>query len=89
MTRFLTWMREVSLGPNGKPSSQRVVGLVSASVLQAVFAGASVMLIRRGQNAAFQSLFESFALFTTAALGILAINKAVTDIKGKPPEGET
>jgi hypothetical protein len=89
IARFLTWAREVSLGPEGKPSSQRVVGLLSASVLQTVFVGASVMLIRRGQVAAFQAVFDSFALFTATALGILAVNKAVSTLKGsKPPEGE-
>ncbi len=72
---FLAWAREVSLGPNDKPSSQRVAGLLTVSVLQIIFATASVMLIHRGNTDAFQKLFDSNAILCATLLGLITVSK--------------
>jgi predicted tellurium resistance membrane protein TerC len=75
MDRFLKWACAVSHGPNGTPSSARVVGLLSATVLQAVFIYASAMLIHRGENSAFLETFKMFAIFVAVALGLVTAPK--------------
>jgi hypothetical protein len=85
VNRFLAWAVQVTHGPNDRPSSARVAGLMTVTVLQVVFISASAMLIRRGQVDAFTTIFEANAILTAALLGISQVAKFAKG--GKVGEG--
>jgi hypothetical protein len=81
---FLCWAREVSHGPNGTPSSQRVAGLFVVTVLEAGFALAALILLKRGSHEAFQNLFEANAILAATLFGLITVSKFGQSKKEEP-----